>query len=116
MFQDYSDSFSDFDAYSSPFAERDCSYPEFNFGSQGQETTFGIQIDDDFGRPFSSSQPVYDYYQEDFKQKKIMTETNKPVTQTVPKKKKTTCVFKPFASFEATEMTVRNLMGALHCH
>ena len=115
MFNDYSDSFSDFDVLSSPFAERDCSYPEFNFGSQPQETSFELQIDEDFGKSFPSSQPVYDYFQEELKPKQIMTETIKPSQQLTPKKKKASFVFQPFKSFEATELTVRNLMGALHC-
>ena len=114
MFQDYDDSFSDFEVLSSPsLTERDFSITDYSFSSQGLDDSFELSITGSNDTEYPSSQPE-PYYMSDFKQ--IITDVKQPISEPGfirPKKKVSSVVFTPFSSFEATEITVRSLMGVL---
>ena len=115
MYKDYDESFSDFDNLSSPFAERDFSFPEFNFYLQGHERSMEITIDAEYERSYPSSQPVYADYEDLKPHSKFQSECKpqKKQASLTAKEKKSPFIFSPFSSFVATELTVRNLNGAL---
>ena len=116
MFEDC-DSLYDFDILSSPIPQREQSYPDFGFTTeQYQAPYFELQVNAEPSQQyFQSRQSQIDSFQYDLKVKQIRSDKiqKEQTGKIAPKKKKTPVVFKPFASFEATELTVRKLMSAI---
>ena len=111
MFAEVDNFFFDMDVLSSPIAERDDSFSELN-NEDFFNPQIGIQSYPDMMKPtgFEQKQQLpFDYGSFDLKPS---FEPVKPVQNTLkPKAKKEVLVFQPFASFEATELTVKALMG-----
>ena len=108
MFGDIDDLYFDMDVLSSPIAERTANYPEFTF-TDINPPQFELQTYTDITRPAAQEQQfVIDV--RSFDLKKPGERQQKIQDSCKPKAKKEALIFHPFASFEATELTVKTLM------
>lgn len=107
MFGEVDDMCFDMDVLSSPIVEREYSNPEFSFADMSQPQ-FELQSYSDMLRPPTQEQFQFDAMSFDLKKPAERQQKVQDVLK--PKPKREALVFHPFASFEATELTVKSLM------
>ena len=110
MFAEVDNFFFDMDVLTSPVAEREDSFTELN-NEDFYHPQFELQQYIDITKSTGFEQKQQNVFDVETFDLKPSFEPAKTVQNTVkPKAKKETIVFKPFESFEATELTVKALM------